>query len=253
MTDPNQRPHAWIIGGANRIGRAIALELARAGCDVLITYNTSRDNALATAQECQKLGAHAQSQPLALDDLSGVVPQVQHLLRQQPRCDILVLSASAYRATSLDQIDSQELLDMFSVNAASHALIAQTLAPTLRTSTLAGGGAIVAMLDVHALGTPRRSHLAYAMSKAALAEAVWSLAIELAPQVRVNGLAIGVAAWPTSGPDADPSMQANYLKKVPLARAGTPEEAAVATRFLALEATFTTGHFLTLDGGRSLT
>jgi pteridine reductase len=253
MTDFNQRPHAWIIGGANRIGRAIAIELARAGCNILITYNTSREDAGTTAQECQNLGAQAQARPLALDDPSSVVPQVQQLLREQPRCDILVLSASAYRATNLDQVDSQELLHMFSVNAASHALIAQTLAPTLRTSTLAGGGAIVAMLDIHALGTPRRNHLAYAMSKAALAQAVQSLAIELAPHVRVNGLAIGVAAWPTSGPDADPSMQANYLKKVPLARAGTPQEAAVATRFLALEATFTTGHFLTLDGGRSST
>ena len=245
------RPQAWIIGGARRIGRAIALELSRAGCDILLTYNTSRDEAEATAQSCRDLGAHAATAHLALDD--NVVSQLAPITAATPSCDILILSASAYHATPLADLTSADLISMFTINAAAHALIAGTLAPQLQTSTLPGGAAILALLDIHALGTPRRHHLAYSMSKAALAEAVRSLAIELAPKVRVNGLAIGVAAWPDSGPDSDTDMQSRYLSRVPLARAGTPEEAAIAARFLTLEATYTTGHILTLDGGRSLT
>lgn len=252
--DPTaHKPVAWIIGGANRIGRSIAIEFARAGCDVAVTYKRSVEDAQKTAEECKRLGAAACTFRLELNDLSTVPLQVQNLTTSLSRCDILVLSASTYESTPLNKVTAESLLSMFTINAASHGLIVQSVAPLLQASRLRGGGSIVAMLDVHATGTPRRHHLAYSMSKAALTESVRSLALELAPSVRVNGVAIGVAAWPATGPESDPEMQARYLNKVPLGRAGTPEEAATAVRFLALDATYTTGHILTLDGGRSLT
>ena len=112
------------------------------------------------------------------------------------------------------------------------------------------------MCDIHALGEhgiPRsKDYTSYAMSKAALAEMVRSLARELAPRVRVNAVAPGVALWPESGPDADTAMHNSYLSKVPLARAGTPEECADVVRWLALEATYLTGEIIRIDGGRNL-
>lgn len=247
------RPTAWVIGGARRLGRAIALEFAASGCDILMTYNTSKSEAQETVALCRSRGAAAQAHPLALEHPSTIDSHIATLADSAPHCDILVLSASAYHQTPCVSLSASELASMFAVNAASHVLIAKALAPRLAASPLPSGGAIIALLDIHAMGTPRKHHLAYAMSKAALTEAVRSLAIELAPGVRVNGIGIGVAAWPESGPDSDRAMQERYLSRVPLARAGNPDEVAKAARFLALEATYTTGHILTLDGGRSLT
>jgi pteridine reductase len=108
------------------------------------------------------------------------------------------------------------------------------------------------MVDMHALGRPRMGMSAYAMSKAALVEMVRSLARELAPAVRVNGVAPGVVAWPESGYEADRAMQQRYLERVPMKRAGTPEDAAGAVRWLALEAPYVTGEIIRVDGGRWL-
>ena len=90
------------------------------------------------------------------------------------------------------------------------------------------------------------------MSKAALVEMVRTLAIELAPEVRVNGVAPGVVAWPEEGYESDADAQRRYLKRVPMKRAGTPEDAAEAVRWLALEARYTTGEIVRVDGGRAL-
>ncbi len=115
-----------------------------------------------------------------------------------------------------------------------------------------GGGAVVAMGDIHAMGLPRSSFAPYAMSKAALVEMVRSLARELAPRVRVNGVAPGVVAWPEQGYESDESAQAAYRRGVPPAGAGTPQAAAAAVAWLPLEGTYVTGQILRLDGGRSL-
>lgn len=115
---------------------------------------------------------------------------------------------------------------------------------------------IVTFGDLHALGLlgqPRKNMLSYAMSKAALLELTLALARELAPDIRVNCIAPGVIAWPESGHESDPALQAAYLKRVPLGRAGTPQEAAKAAAWLLLEASYCTGQVLHLDGGRSLT
>jgi pteridine reductase len=110
----------------------------------------------------------------------------------------------------------------------------------------------VCMTDIHAMGRPRRDHAAYAMSKAALAQMVDSLARDLAPRVRVNAVAPGVVAWPEDGAEADAAMQARYLSRVPLGRAGTPGDASGAVAWLALDAAYVTGQTIRVDGGRWL-
>jgi pteridine reductase len=141
---------------------------------------------------------------------------------------------------------------MYRVNALGPLLLTKALAGAMRESEMAGGGAVVAMCDIHAMGLPRSGFAGYAMSKAALVEMVRSLARELAPRVRVNGVAPGVVAWPEAGYEADAGAQAAYLKRVPLGRAGTPEDAAGVVCWLALEATYLTGQVVRVDGGRSL-
>lgn len=253
------RPIALITGGGKRIGRAAALTLARAGCDITITYRGSRNEAHAVVSEAVALGANratCRAVELALDDLDATDQLGRKLAADLPRLDILVLNASSYNRTPIDTLTPTQLTAAFAVNAASAAVLAARLSPRLSASALPAGGAIVAMCDIHAMGEhglPRaRDFLAYAMSKAALAELVRSLARELAPLVRVNGIAPGVVAWPESGHDADAAAQQAYLARVPLARAGTPHDAAEAIRWLALEATYITGEIIRLDGGRNM-
>jgi pteridine reductase len=246
------RPLAIITGAARRVGLAIARELAAAGCDLVITYRTSRDEAHRAAEELRVTGASVRLEQVDLADLAAAETLTQRLATELPRIDILIHNASIYDATPLTSIDARDLLSHFTINAASHALLSARLAPRLAESPLPAGGAIVAMCDIHAMGRPRREFLAYSMSKAALAEMVYSLARELAPRVRVNGIAPGVVAFADHGPDADPKLQQAYLSRVPLKRSGTPEDAAKVVRWLALDAAYTTGEIVRVDGGRWL-
>jgi pteridine reductase len=164
-----------------------------------------------------------------------------------------VHNASSYTPSPLASLTAEHALSHFRINALAPLLLSRLLAPALSASALPGGGSIVALTDIHALGRPRRDFAAYAMSKAALGQMIESLARDLAPRVRVNAVAPGVVAFPDDGPEASPDLQAAYLARVPLARAGTPAEAAKAVAFLALDAHYTTGATLRLDGGRWLT
>jgi len=249
------RPRAFVLGGARRVGRAIAVELARTGCDVDFTFHRSEGDAAETVEEIRKLGSEGRAWRLPLTEPREAGAAAQRISGSSPVWDVVVLSASSYEPTPFDQLTPDQLTRAYSVNAASHALVVKCFIEGLRRSRRPGGGAIVTMCDIHAMGEtglPRSGLLAYAMSKAALLEMTLVLAKELAPAVRVNAVAPGVVAWPDSGPDADPAMQARYLSRVPLGRAGTPEEAAEAVRWLAMDATYCTGQVIRLDGGRSL-
>lgn len=247
-----QRPVALVTGGAVRVGKAIALELARAGCDLVITYNTRAAEAESTAREIASIGCACTTRALDLADLATVESFGKSIAERCPRLDILVHNASIYAPTPLATLTSEDLLHNYRVNAAAPLLLSRALAPLLTASTQPGGGSIVALADMHVLGRPRRDFSAYAMSKAALVEMVRTLAVDLAPSVRVNAIAPGVVAFPDSGYESDPEMQAKYLQRVPLKRSGTPQDAAKAVRWLALEATYTTGEIIRLDGGRWL-
>jgi pteridine reductase len=246
------RPIALVTGGAVRVGRAICLELARAGCDIILTYRTRQDEAAALCNEIVQLGVNATCEPLDLDNLAGVELLGQRLAAETPRLDILVHNASIYAPTPLKTVTTDDLLHHYRVNAVAPLLLTRALADRLSASPNDGGGAVVAMSDMHVLGRPRRDFSAYAMSKAALTEMVRTLAVDLAPKARVNAVAPGVVAFPDAGYESDPEMQARYLQRVPLKRSGTPEDAARAVRWLALEATYVTGEIIRLDGGRWL-
>lgn len=247
------RPCVLVTGGARRVGLAIATAFARAGFDLVITYNRSGDEAESAAARLEALGATVRLERLELDDSGAVETTGGRLARELPRLDVLVHNASIYAPTPLESVGADEAMRHYRINALGPLLLSKHLGPRLAQSDIAGGGAIVAMTDLHATGRPRKGFVAYSMSKAALAEMVRTLARDLAPKVRVNGVAPGVIAWPESGAEADEAMQRAYLSRVPLGRAGTPEEAAELVRWLAIEATYLTGQIVRLDGGRSLT
>lgn len=224
----------------------------RAGFDLVLTYRSSDPEARAAKDELESAGASVRLDRVDLGDLAIVERWAVGLASDLPRLDVLVHNASSYDRTPLAELTAASLVDSYTVNAAGPALITRALAARLSASTLPGGGAVVAMADMHVLGRPRKELLAYSMSKAALVEMVRTLARELAPRVRVNAVAPGVVAWPEAGPDSEQVMQEAYIRRVPLARPGTPEDAAEVIRWLALDAMYTTGEVVRVDGGRWL-
>lgn len=250
--EPDPRPVALVTGGARRVGRAIALALARGGCDLILTFNRSEDEAQQTATLAQERGARVELERLDLADTPTVDAWATAMAARLPNLDVLVHNASIYHPSPLDTLSAEDADRFWRVNALAPLLLSSRLAPALRRSARPGGASIVAMTDIHAIGRPRARFAPYSMSKAALAEMVRSLARDLAPQVRVNAVAPGVVAWPEEGEESDAEMQRAYLKRVPLARAGSPEDAAEAVRWLALDATYVTGQTIRIDGGRWL-
>lgn len=252
MTTNDARPTALVVGGARRVGLAIARELAGAGMNLILTYNTSEREANEARQSLAEAGASVRVERVNLDVPDEIEAFCRRLASNTPRLDAMVLSAAQYHPTPIDDLTAADALSHYRVNALAPLLLCKYLRPMLACSPVNGGGSIVAMADIHAMGRPRVGFSAYSMSKAALVEMVRSLARELAPSVRINGIAPGVIAWPESGYESQTDAQERYLKRVPLGRAGTPEDAARLARFLILEATYVTGQIIALDGGRSL-
>lgn len=267
---PADRPVALITGGAKRVGAAIATELAKRGLDLFITYNTSDDEAGQLSNKLERdHGVRVQTFACDLADPDAAAMACLEHVWPIGRLDVLVHNASAYFETPLSRfgvtkdhdtsalsddqtISWKHVRDLYAINAASPLLITAALADRLRASTLSGGGAVVAMADIHALGRPRKEFAAYGMSKAALIDLVYTLARALAPEARANAIAPGVVAWPDSGYESDHQSQQAYLERVPLKRAGTPEEAARLVAALALDHTYVNGEVIRLDGGRWL-
>ncbi len=244
---------AIVTGAARRVGRAVALELAAGGWSLDLTYLSSEAEARATAADCEaaaraagraiSVGLHR----LDLADLGAVA--AFGAARAAAGADALVLNASSYAQTPFGTIAAADAERELRVNALAPLLLAQAVAPALARSSLAGGGAVVAFGDIHAAGRPRRSRAPYLMSKAALHAMVEALALELAPAVRVNAVLPGVVAWPDDAPAGE---RAAYEARIPLARPGTPEDAARMVRTVIEDMPYVTGSLLRLDGGRWL-
>ncbi|MBL8746094.1 MAG: SDR family oxidoreductase [Phycisphaerae bacterium] len=247
-----RRPMALVTGGALRVGRAICLALARAGCDVTLTYRKSGVEAESLVHELRSLGASAESAALDLEDLDAVAAFGRWFSASSGGLDVLVHNASIYEPTAGGDACAAGALRAMRINAIGPLVLTRELSAMLSRSVRPGGGSIVCLCDIHASDRPRKGFVEYAMSKAALEQMVRVLAVELAPRVRVNGVAPGVVAFPASGPESDPALQARYVQRVPLGRSGTVEEAAEAVRWLALDATYTTGEVVRVDGGRRL-
>jgi len=240
-----------VTGGARRVGKAVALAMARAGMDLVVTYHHSGPEARALAAEAAKLGRRCE---LIRVDLSrpDAADRVDTAFRARfDSLYALVNNAAVFAPTPLASLTAGQFDRHVAVNARLPLLLAARMAPLLRAAARPGAPArIVNFVDAHVLGQPMRRYLAYGASKAALLQINQMLAAELAPKVTVNAIAPGVIAW-AEGLSA--GQRRAYLRRVPLGRAGTPAEAAAAVLFLIGEASYCTGQVIALDGGRLLT
>lgn len=239
---------ALITGAAARIGAAIAEVLHGRGCNLVLHYNASADAASALAARLNKV--RPKSVRLASADLSqldGVA-----LLAEQATValqgwggglHVLVNNASRFYPTKMGETRHYQWEDLLNSNLRGPYFLCQALLEPLR----AAGGSIVNLSDIHAR-RPMRGHAVYCISKAGLEMMTRSLAAELGPEIRVNGVAPGAILWPDRG--LDETVKQAIIDRTALRRRGEPEDVASAVVYLALDAPFVTGQVLAVDGGR---
>ena len=243
---PVPSPVALVTGSARRIGAAIARRLHAEGYDLALHYLRSgaEMQALAAELESARPGSVLTIQA-DLCDFDRLPELVARTVGRFGRLDALVNNASSFQPTPIGMATPQQWDDLFGSNARAPFFLAQAAAPHLK----AAGGAIVNLVDLYA-ERPLARHTLYCMAKSALVMATKSLALELAPEVRVNAIAPGAILWPEN--EAADSVQQAILARTPLARTGTPEEIAATVCWLLCGATYTTGQVINVDGGRTL-
>jgi len=237
---------ALVTGGARRVGAAIARRLHAAGAAVVLHYRDSAADAEHLAAELNALRGKSAATVKA-ELLAPIAPRalVAAALDGFGRLDVLVNNASSFFPVALGAIEASHWEELIGSNLRAPLFLSQEAAPHLAKAQ----GAIVNIVDIHA-ERPLKGYPVYSIAKAGLAALTRSLAVELAPAVRVNGVAPGAIAWPEDGQFPEEERR-RIVGSTPLARTGTPEDIAGAVQFLAC-APFVTGQILAVDGGRSI-
>jgi len=234
----NSGPVAFITGAAKRIGAAMACQLHSEGYRVIIHYGHSKDEALALAE---KLNSQREDSATCLqanlcnsDEALGIWGQI----------NVLVNNASSFYPTPVGEISEEDWVSLIGSNVKGPLFLSQALAPALALSN----GCIINMVDMH-VDRPLPKHSVYLIAKSGLASLTKSLAIDLAPHVRVNGIAPGAILWPEREMGDD--EKETLLSSIPLGELGTPADIAKTLSFL-VSAPYITGQIIYVDGGRSL-
>jgi pteridine reductase len=238
------RKVALVTGSAVRVGRAIALELATAGYDLVLHYRSSSASAEQLAREVRALGVRAAEMKANLTK-SGEVPRlIDRALRAMGRIDVLVGSAANFLRVPFSKTTALVWDEAMNLNARANFLLARAAEAELRRRR----GRIVLISDL-AAHRVWKDYSAHAVSKAAVEMVVRVLARQLAPEVSVNGIAPGTILPPESMPKSETDR---ILAQIPMQRFGTPQEIAQTVRFFCEGPAFITGQVLIVDGGRSL-
>jgi pteridine reductase len=242
----NRNKVALVTGAARRIGAAIARTLHAQDFDVAIHYRASADDAEALVAELNASRADSAAAFAAdLTDVAAIEQLATRVIDWHGRLDTLINNASSFYPTPAGTITAEHWDDLVGTNLKAPLFLSQAVLPALRDAV----GVIVNIVDVHSTH-PLRDHPVYGAAKAGLAMLTRSLAKDLAPDIRVNGVSPGAILWPEN--DMPDDTKATILKQVPLARAGDPEDIAGAVLFLVRDATYVTGQIIAVDGGRSI-
>lgn len=254
MTDSNiqtgntelQGQWALITGAAKRIGACLARTLHNNGANIVVHYGSSSAAAEALVDELNGIRSESafalQADLRSQDALTGLVDQA---VAKAGGLNILLNNASTFYATPLDDVTEQHWDDLLGTNLKAPLFLAKAAAPHLRAS----GGQILNIVDIHSQ-RPLKNHPVYGPAKAGLAMLTRSLAKDLAPEIRVNGISPGAILWPAEG--MSEKAEQSIVRQIPLARVGQPEDIAQTALFLIKDAPYITGQIIAVDGGRSV-
>jgi len=243
LTTP--RGTALVTGASRRIGAAIASALHDAGMDLVLHYHRSRTDATTLAAELNaRRSGSATTIAQDLLDARGPANLVRASIDAFGSLSLLVNNASSFFPTPIATVTPQQWDNLFGTNVRAPFFLAQAAAESLRET----GGSIINLADIHGK-RPMADHSVYSAAKAGLIMLTKSLALELAPDVRVNAIAPGAILWPEQD---GPVSQEAVLARVPMGRRGQLRDITEAALYLAFHSPYVTGQILAVDGGRTL-
>jgi pteridine reductase len=237
---------ALVTGAAKRIGAVIASTLHEAGANVAIHYHRSAEDAdqlAAKLNDVRRGSAFTVSADVR--DLASLERMAKDVVARAGRLDVLVNNASNFYPTPLGTVTPEQWHDLVGSNLKAPLFLSQALLPALREAR----GVIINIVDVHSQ-RPLRDHPVYGAAKAGLAMLTRSLAKDLGPHIRVNGVSPGAILWPDEG--MSDTLRAGIIKQTALKRSGEPEDIANTVLFLVRDAPYITGQIIAVDGGRSV-
>ena len=237
-----------ITGGARRVGAAICRNLHSHGASIMVHYRSSAKEARALQAELNLKRADSvaliQSDLLNLSMLPNLVGDT---VKRFGRLDVVINNASSFFPTVVGEINNKAWDDLIGTNLKAPLFLLQAAAAQLKKNH----GCIVNIVDIHA-ERPMKNYVVYSTAKAGLVNLTRSLARELAPEVRVNGVAPGAIIWPEDEAWSDELSRQRIINSTLLKRVGDPEDIAKAVHFLIADAPYITGQIIAVDGGRSI-
>ena len=243
-----QHKTVLITGGAKRIGAEIARLLHADGMNIVIHYRSSNGDAQQLCNQLNQLRDNSaiilQANLLQINELTALV---EKSVAHWGGLDVLINNASTFYPTPVGEITEAQWDDLMGSNLKAPLFLSQAAAPHLKHQR----GCIVNIVDVHGI-RPMKNHPVYCAAKAGLAMLTQSLAKELGPQVRVNGVAPGAIMWPENNLEQDEALREMILERTALKRQGEPKDIAAAVRFLIRDADYITGQVIPVCGGRSI-
>ncbi|MER2472998.1 pteridine reductase [Photorhabdus laumondii] len=246
-TSIRKRRVALITGAARRLGAVIAKTLHAEGFNIVVHCNTSQLEANELVQELNSIRAQSTISVQAdLSNLCNCEPIINAAISEWGQLDILVNNASTYYPTEIGSVSHSQWHDLVDINLKIPFFLIQTAMPWLHQVR----GNIVNIVDINAK-RPLKGYPVYCAAKAGLALLTEALALELAPNIRVNGVAPGTIMWPEKSNKLDDNEKLTTLKKIPLGRIGDGKDIAEAVRFLTISE-YITGHIIRIDGGAIL-
>lgn len=241
-------PVALITGGGRRIGAEVARQLHQANFNVVLHFRRSVTEAKALCEQLNQIRPNSAVTISAdLNNLSDVEQLAEKSIAAWGQLDVLINNASSYYPTPFGEVEAHQWDDLHNSNIKAPFFLSQAVAPALKERH----GCIVNIVDIHA-ERPVLDYTPYTIAKAGNAMLTKSLARELAPNVRVNGVAPGVIIWPENAAEHSDAEKQRILNQIPLGREGSAKDIAKTVLFFVKDAPYITGQILAVDGGRSI-
>jgi pteridine reductase len=245
-TNNNKKLKALVTGSSRRIGAVIVKNLHASGVDVGIHYNSSETEALALSNELNVLRPDSTALFQAdITDTDEANSLIHDFNSWAGGIDLLINNASSFYPTPIGTITDDHWHDLMGSNLKGPLFITQAASSALRKAK----GSVINLIDIHTR-SPLKNHPVYGSAKAGLKMLTRSLAKDLAPEIRVNGISPGAILWPEDGMTDD--IKKDILNKIPLHRIGSPQDIADCVLFLLYKADYITGQIIAVDGGRSV-